>query len=90
MTVYQNLKNTYGLYKANIICKQLGISKLTKLTALNPEKSELILTLFPIPNNSLKLENIKRLIKVGCYRGNRHRLGYPVRGQRTRSNAKTA
>jgi len=33
--------------------------------------------------------NIKRLISVHCYRGLRHRLGLPVRGQRTRSNART-
>jgi len=33
--------------------------------------------------------NIKRLIEIGCYRGVRHRLGLPVRGQRTRTNART-
>ncbi len=33
--------------------------------------------------------NIKRLIDIGCYRGLRHRMGLPVRGQRTRSNART-
>lgn len=33
--------------------------------------------------------NIKRLIEIGCYRGIRHKLGLPVRGQRTRSNART-
>jgi small subunit ribosomal protein S13 len=33
--------------------------------------------------------NIKRLIEIGCYRGLRHRLGLPVRGQRTRTNART-
>lgn len=33
--------------------------------------------------------NIKRLMDIGCYRGLRHRLGLPVRGQRTRSNART-
>ena len=33
--------------------------------------------------------NIKRLISIQCYRGMRHRLGLPVRGQRTRSNART-
>ncbi len=34
-------------------------------------------------------QNIKRLIDIGCYRGIRHRLGLPVRGQRTRCNART-
>ena len=33
--------------------------------------------------------NIKRLIEIGCYRGTRHRKGLPVRGQRTRTNART-
>lgn len=33
--------------------------------------------------------NIKRLIAIHCYRGQRHRVGLPVRGQRTRSNART-
>jgi small subunit ribosomal protein S13 len=33
--------------------------------------------------------NIKRLIDLGCYRGSRHRKGLPVRGQRTRTNART-
>jgi len=33
--------------------------------------------------------NIKRLIEIGCYRGIRHRRGLPVRGQRTRTNART-
>ena len=33
--------------------------------------------------------NIKRLVDIGCYRGIRHRRGLPVRGQRTRTNART-
>ena len=33
--------------------------------------------------------NIKRLIDIGCYRGIRHKLGLPVRGQRTKTNART-
>ena len=34
--------------------------------------------------------NIKRLVEIGCYRGVRHRRGLPVRGQRTKTNARTA
>lgn len=34
-------------------------------------------------------QNIKRLIDIGCYRGVRHRKGLPVRGQRTKTNART-
>ena len=33
--------------------------------------------------------NVKRLTDIGCYRGTRHRLGLPVRGQRTKTNART-
>ncbi|MDD4297469.1 MAG: 30S ribosomal protein S13 [Ruminiclostridium sp.] len=33
--------------------------------------------------------NIKRLLEIGCYRGRRHRMGLPVRGQRTKTNART-
>ena len=33
--------------------------------------------------------NIKRLTEIGCYRGRRHRVGLPVRGQRTKTNART-
>lgn len=33
--------------------------------------------------------NIKRLIEIGCYRGRRHRMGLPVRGQNTKNNART-
>jgi len=37
----------------------------------------------------LESMNIKRLVDIGTYRGRRHRLGLPVRGQRTRTNART-
>lgn len=34
-------------------------------------------------------QSVKRLVEIGCYRGSRHRKGLPVRGQRTRTNART-
>ena len=37
----------------------------------------------------LKSMNIKRLVEVSCYRGRRHQIGLPLRGQRTRTNART-
>lgn len=37
----------------------------------------------------LEAMNIKRLVDIGCYRGRCHRMGLPVRGQRTRTNART-
>jgi small subunit ribosomal protein S13 len=40
--------------------------------------------------NSQEISNINTLIAIGCYRGRRHKLGYPVRGQRTKNNAKTS
>ncbi|MEA3317432.1 MAG: 30S ribosomal protein S13 [Bacteroidota bacterium] len=51
-----------------------------------------------IINNELKVEgalrsetsmNIKRLMDIGCYRGIRHRIGLPLRGQKTKNNART-
>ncbi len=51
-----------------------------------------------IVNNELKVEgalrsevqlNIKRLMDIGCYRGIRHRVGLPVRGQKTKNNCRT-
>jgi small subunit ribosomal protein S13 len=52
----------------------------------------------PLPNAMFRVEgdlrrevqsNIKRLMDIGCYRGLRHRRGLPVRGQRTKTNART-
>ncbi len=40
-------------------------------------------------NRSLVQMNIKRLMDIGCYRGIRHRLGLPLRGQSTKNNART-
>jgi small subunit ribosomal protein S13 len=57
-----------------------------------------IASLRKILNEQYKLEgelrseiqlNIKRLMDIGCYRGVRHRIGLPVRGQKTRNNART-
>ncbi|MGD9992912.1 MAG: 30S ribosomal protein S13 [Bacteroidetes bacterium HGW-Bacteroidetes-4] len=57
-----------------------------------------IASLRKILNEQYKLEgelrseiqlNIKRLMDIGCYRGVRHRIGLPVRGQHTRNNART-
>ncbi len=57
-----------------------------------------ILTIAKIIQDEVKVEgilrsevqmNIKRLMDIGCYRGLRHRRGLPVRGQRTRTNART-
>ncbi|MBD2148918.1 30S ribosomal protein S13 [Pseudanabaena sp. FACHB-1277] len=46
---------------------------------------------FQVEGDLRRLEglSIKRLVDIGCYRGRRHRMGLPVRGQRTRTNART-
>ena len=59
-------------------------SELTKIRTIITEKVKV--------EGSLRSENqlnIKRLVDIGTYRGMRHRLGLPVRGQRTRTNART-
>jgi small subunit ribosomal protein S13 len=72
-----------------------GISPHTKVNDLTEDE---ITALRDYIAKNLKVEgdlrrevqmNIKRLIDIGCYRGLRHRRGLPVRGQRTRTNART-
>lgn len=97
MTIYNKLKDIIGPFKALKICRELGISVFSKDTNLSTEKADNLSKLLIIlkkekEENEISLikANINRLIKVGCYRGSRHRLSLPVRGQRTRSNGKTA
>lgn len=92
MTVYKKILNLLGPSKALTICRELGISLYTKDNLLATDKADnlnKLLILLKKDNNEIK-NNITRLIKVGCYRGFRHKSGFPTRGQRTRSNAKTA
>nr|QYB19221.1 ribosomal protein S13 [Climaconeis cf. scalaris]QYB19355.1 ribosomal protein S13 [Climaconeis cf. scalaris] len=79
--------------------------KLVKLSNINPEKrvnnlttEETIALRQTLEENDLKLEgdlrrftglNIKRLNEINCHRGKRHRNNLPVRGQRTRTNARS-
>ncbi|WP_017872971.1 30S ribosomal protein S13 [Candidatus Caldatribacterium saccharofermentans] len=56
------------------------ISRIQKIVEQYPVEGEL---------RARVSQNIKRLIAIGCYRGLRHRRGLPVRGQRTRTNART-
>ncbi len=97
MTIYKKLKDIIGPFKALNLCRELGISINTKESNLTVDKAENLTKLLinlkkerEEYNTNIVKNNINRLIKVGCYRGSRHRLGFPVRGQRTRSNAKTA
>ena len=87
----------YGIGRstAQKILDQAGIDRNIKVKDWNDEQ---IAALRKILNEEYKLEgelrsevqmNIKRLMDIGCYRGIRHRVGMPVRGQRTRTNART-
>jgi len=87
----------YGIGRstAQKILDQAGIDRDIKVKDWDDEQ---ITALRRILNEQYKLEgelrsevqmNIKRLMDIGCYRGIRHRIGMPVRGQRTRTNART-
>ncbi len=86
----------YGLgnSRARDICAQTGIKPETKVKDLTDGEIESLRTAvasYPVEGD-LRREvsmNIKRLMDLGCYRGLRHRRGLPVRGQRTKTNART-
>ena len=83
-----------GRSRARKICEACGIAydkKVNDLTDADQEKIREQVGKFLIEGD-LRREttmNIKRLMDIGCYRGFRHRRGLPVRGQRTRTNART-
>ena len=83
-----------GRSRARKICEACGIpfaKKVKDLTAADQEKLRDQIGQFIIEGD-LRREttmNIKRLMDIGCYRGFRHRRGLPMRGQRTRTNART-
>ena len=83
-----------GNSTANSLCKTLAISGDTKVSDLSEQELESLRTTITNLNveGDLRREismNIKRLLDLGCYRGIRHRRGLPVRGQRTKTNART-
>jgi small subunit ribosomal protein S13 len=83
-----------GRQTANNICSQVGIQPSVKIKELNEEQLESIRAVVGkmTVEGDLRREvsmNIKRLMDLGCYRGIRHRRGLPLRGQRTRTNART-
>ena len=83
-----------GRTRARKICEACGIAyskKVKELTDGDLEKIRDQIAQFTIEGD-LRREttmNIKRLMDIGCYRGIRHRLGLPVRGQSTKNNART-
>ena len=87
----------YGIGRpsARKIVAQTGINPDTRVKDLTEEE---VAKLREVINKSYKVEgdlrrevsmSIKRLMDIGCYRGLRHRRGLPVRGQRTKTNART-
>lgn len=84
-----------GRSSANKILSQAGIDRDIKVKDWNDDQAskirEIIGANFKVEGD-LRSEvqmNIKRLMDIGCYRGIRHRLGLPVRGQSTKNNART-
>jgi small subunit ribosomal protein S13 len=84
-----------GVSTSKKILGKLGISEDTKVSQLTDDQVNQIRNEISSEikvEGALKSEvqmNIKRLMDIGTYRGKRHRRGLPVRGQRTRTNART-
>jgi len=90
------LTSIYGIGRSRSrdICKSAGISPETKVRDLSEDDLENIRAEIAkyIVEGDLRREismNIKRLMDMGCFRGIRHRRGLPVRGQRSKTNART-
>jgi small subunit ribosomal protein S13 len=83
-----------GRSRARQICEAAGVEHSTKVKDLTDAQMDKIreqVGKFTVEGD-LRREtsmNIKRLMDLGCYRGVRHKKGLPVRGQRTRTNART-
>ena len=84
-----------GRSKAKMILTQIGVDVNIKVQDWNDEQLQLIRDFI---TGSTKVEgelrsevsmSIKRLMDIGCQRGIRHRLGLPLRGQRTKNNSRT-
>ena len=90
------LTQIYGIGRTRSlqICEQCSIApdlRVRDLTEADEEKLRNAISGISVEGD-LRREvgmNIKRLMDLGCYRGLRHRRGLPVRGQRTRTNART-
>ena len=84
-----------GVPTARKILAETGVNPDTRVKNLSEEEVNAVRDYI---NKNVKVEgdlrrevalNIKRLTEIGCYRGLRHRRGLPVRGQRTKTNART-
>ena len=98
-SIYFALRNVYGIgrNKSVLICKKLGFSPNLLVKNLSTNKINQILKLveslnFILANDlkKIKLLQKQQLISIKSYRGLRRKKGFPVRGQRTHTNARTA
>ncbi len=84
-----------GRVSSNRILKEANVNPDTRVKDLTDEqvaKIREVIDATQTVEGDLRREvalNIKRLIEIGCYRGIRHRKGLPVRGQKTKTNART-
>ncbi|MCB1894476.1 MAG: 30S ribosomal protein S13 [Zoogloeaceae bacterium] len=83
-----------GRSRAQRICDAAGVARTVKIKDLTESDMERLREQVGqfLVEGDLRREvtmNIKRLMDLGCYRGFRHRRGLPMRGQRTRTNART-
>lgn len=91
-----SLTHIFGVGKttALALCKAVNIVPSTKIAELSEDQMDSLrneVTKLAVEGD-LRREvsmNIKRLLDLGCYRGMRHRKGLPLRGQRTKTNART-
>jgi len=94
--VWVGLQSIFGIgrTRSRKICVEAGVVPETKIRDLSEPEVERIraeVAKFTVEGD-LRREvgmSIKRLMDLGCYRGLRHRRGLPLRGQRTRTNART-
>lgn len=90
------LTSIYGVGRSSArkICASAGVEPSTKVKSLSEAEVERLraeVARYTVEGD-LRREvamSVKRLIDLGCYRGLRHRKGLPLRGQRTRTNART-
>ena len=83
-----------GVKRSQKILKDAGIDPDTRVKDLTPDQEKSIRDVMQgyVVEGDLRREvalNIKQLVEMGCYRGTRHKKGLPVRGQRTKTNART-
>lgn len=90
------LTSIYGIgrTRSQNICESAGVAPDTKVKDLSEAEIEKLRAEVGqfVTEGDLRREvnmNIKRLMDLGCYRGLRHRRGLPLRGQRTKTNART-